>query len=237
LYYTLFGVDGLLVLGEEPEREKLLSYLKGFGEGQDLDLVHLACLARCWTRLDEDSDGQSPLPHLLESLERMRRHAEPSIYSSFLVFISHEDAGVSLADPADFLRSWLLPSSWKSGMQGNITQMVQETTTLMAAVLVMESALMGEVSKERSDWLLRRQCPSGGFLPHPGAPMPDLLSTAVAVYALRRTGMDHKINRRSCLGFVEAHWNEDGGFQASLIDSATDVEYTFYGLLALGALL
>jgi len=35
--------------------------------------------------------------------------------------------------------------------------------------------------------------------------------------------------------FIDAHWLPSGGFSATLIDETSDVEYTFYGLLALGA--
>ena len=36
--------------------------------------------------------------------------------------------------------------------------------------------------------------------------------------------------------FITSHWLENGGFGATLIDVESDVEYVFYGLLALGAL-
>ena len=36
--------------------------------------------------------------------------------------------------------------------------------------------------------------------------------------------------------FVQAHWLESGGFAPTLLDDYSDVEYVFYGLLALGSI-
>jgi hypothetical protein len=39
----------------------------------------------------------------------------------------------------------------------------------------------------------------------------------------------------NAVSFIDAHWQPSGGFCATLMDETCDVEYTFYGLLALGA--
>lgn len=52
LYYTVFGLEALLALGAGVQRPAVESYLRGFGAGESLDLVHLSCLARCWADLD-----------------------------------------------------------------------------------------------------------------------------------------------------------------------------------------
>lgn len=47
LYYTVFGLEGLIVLQEQlPVR--VTPYLRQYGSGEGLDFVHLASLARCW---------------------------------------------------------------------------------------------------------------------------------------------------------------------------------------------
>ena len=48
LYYTVFGLDALIALQEDPRPEPTAAYLQGFGDGSALDLVHVACLARAW---------------------------------------------------------------------------------------------------------------------------------------------------------------------------------------------
>lgn len=80
--------------------------------------------------------------------------------------------------------------------------------------------------------LMAMQHETGGFLAYEGAPMPDLLSTAVALFALRLHGLSPRYDASP---FIEAHWQDDGSFVATLLDEHGDTEYEFYGLLALGA--
>lgn len=81
--------------------------------------------------------------------------------------------------------------------------------------------------------LLDMQHESGGFLAHEASVMPDMLSTAVATFALKQVQVAPRYDVRP---FVEAHWLDDGSFGATLLDEHGDVEYEFYGLLALGSL-
>ncbi len=81
--------------------------------------------------------------------------------------------------------------------------------------------------------LLTLQHPSGGFLAHPQAPVPDLLSTAVALFVL---SLHREVPPIDATSFIFAHWLSDGGFAPTLLDTRSDVEYVFYGLLAMGAL-
>ncbi|MBP5387376.1 MAG: hypothetical protein J6Y97_08355 [Prevotella sp.] len=84
-----------------------------------------------------------------------------------------------------------------------------------------------------TDPFLAMQDETGGFRAHSGAPFPDLLSTSVAVFALNMHGIAPRYDVKP---FIEAHWQEDGSFVASLLDAYGDVEYEFYGLLALGSI-
>lgn len=102
-------------------------------------------------------------------------------------------------------------------------------TNAWAARLVSSAAHNDELVER----LLTMQHESGGFKAHEGVAMPDLLSTAVALFALHEHGVAPRHDVRP---FVEAHWQEDGSFAATLLDEHGDVEYEFYGLLALGCL-
>lgn len=86
--------------------------------------------------------------------------------------------------------------------------------------------------REATEKLLALQDVSGGFRAHDGAPFPDLLSTAVALFALAEYGLCPSYGSRD---FIRAHWLPDGGFAPTLFDDRSDVEYVFYGLLALGS--
>ena len=94
-------------------------------------------------------------------------------------------------------------------------------------------AIAAERDVALTDKLLELQVDSGGFLAYEGAPVPDMLSTAVAMFALSRQKI---VPRYDVHSFVEAHWQRDGSFAATLLDEQGDVEYVFYGLLAIGSL-
>lgn len=81
-------------------------------------------------------------------------------------------------------------------------------------------------------WLQDLQDETGGFRATADAPIPDLLSTGVAAFTLTLLGIKPRV---PVTDFVESHWLENGGFAPTLLDEYSDVEYVFYGLLALGA--
>lgn len=70
----------------------------------------------------------------------------------------------------------------------------------------------------------------------PMAPMPDLLSTATALHALAGLEFDLTPIHEKCLDFVDSLWTNQGAFHGHWADDLLDIEYTFYGLLALGHL-
>jgi hypothetical protein len=63
----------------------------------------------------------------------------------------------------------------------------------------------------------------------------DLLSTAVALFVLKKTGDDLRIVAPDCLNLVQENY-DNGAFLSGDGDSSRDLEYTFYGLLTLGVL-
>ena len=68
LYYTVFGLDALIALQEDPPVEQTAAYLDGFGDGAGLDFVHLACLARGWAALRRVA-GPPIVDHVLARIE------------------------------------------------------------------------------------------------------------------------------------------------------------------------
>src|ERR687888_2433449 len=51
LYYSVFGLEGLIALSAEAPTDAVSSYLRGFGAGEGLDLLRLCCLIRCWANV------------------------------------------------------------------------------------------------------------------------------------------------------------------------------------------
>lgn len=106
-----------------------------------------------------------------------------------------------------------------------------ETTNAACCVLTMQHQMGQKLDAACVDCLLQRQDETGGFYASEQAPIPDLLSTAVGLFTLRLIGKEVK----DATPFIEAHWLDNGGFAPTIYDEYSDVEYVFYGLLALGS--
>ena len=106
-----------------------------------------------------------------------------------------------------------------------------QTSTATCCILAMLHQTGEALDTSLISWLKERQDETGGFRASEVAPVPDLLSTAVALFTLRLIG-EHT---QSATRFIEAHWSDMGSFVPTLLDEYSDVEYLFYGLLALGS--
>jgi hypothetical protein len=106
------------------------------------------------------------------------------------------------------------------------------TTNAVCCILAMQHQMGLKSDATYVEWLQERQDETGGFYASEQAPIPDLLSTAVALFTLRLL----EINVRDATQFIQAHWLDNGGFAPTLYDDYSDVEYVFYGLLALGSI-
>jgi len=104
------------------------------------------------------------------------------------------------------------------------------TTNAVCCILAMQYQMGMQLDTAHVEWLQQRQDKTGGFYASEAAPIPDLLSTAVALFTLRLIGAEFK----DATQFIQAHWLDNGGFAPTLLDDYSDVEYVFYGLLALG---
>jgi hypothetical protein len=89
--------------------------------------------------------------------------------------------------------------------------------------------------KKEEEILLSYFDGSGGFKAFRNLKNPDMLSTAVAFFSLKMGGVDLRLFAPGCFKFIEQNYRE-GAFLAGDGDETRDLEYTFYGLLALGTL-
>jgi hypothetical protein len=244
LYYTIFALAGAQAMDGPIPIEKTRAWLATFGDRASLDFVHLGALARCWAAV-----GGIPAQlaaSILARLEKFRRadggynsdpHAEfGTAYDAFIALGAYEDLSSSPPNILNLIRSlkrletsdsaW---SNWPDQKIGNLN------ATAGAVTLI--THLGFPVNRTVGDWLLAQASPTGGFLAVPGAPLPDLLSTATALHALacidRRIPSD--VHER-CLDFIDTLWSAEGGFHGHWADDHLDAEYTYYGLIALGHL-
>ena len=223
--------------------ESLSAYLDSFGDGAKLDFIHLACLIRCRAVIGNTNDVT--LNRQLELIEEYRtddggyqqtgKHLSTgSVYACFLAWLVYLDVGKNMPDQKGLI-SCLDLCRLKDGSYANDLSVKAGSTTSTAAAVVLLCELGLPVGDDTVSQLLVRTVVSGGFLAGETAPIPDLLSTATALYALRRAGHDLGDSLEMHHDYVASLWNEDGGFAGNALDSESDCEYTYYALLALNS--
>ena len=243
LYYTVFGLESLIVLGA-PAPPDVNSYLLRFGLGEKLDLVHLCCLIRC--RADAGIPASDADVRALEQrLEDYRsadggynpepRAAMGSAYGCFLVCMAYEDLGKQIPSKEKVVQCLMKLRAADGGFANHPNQAFGLTPST-AATATLLLALEATVPAGLESWLLSRCHPEGGFFAVPAAPVPDLLSTATAIHALSCMGVPLDSVREPCLDFIQSLWTGEGAFLGTWADDTPDCEYTYYGLLALGHL-
>jgi prenyltransferase beta subunit len=244
LYYTVFGLEGLLAFREDPP-DATRRYLEGFGGGASLDFVHLCCLARGWASVSPAGAPPDTAAEILVRLEGFRTadggyaqtpgSQDSTIYATFLALGAVEDLKADVVDPAGLLRS-LASCRAADGGYANHRGAAEGSTPATAAAVTIGRHLDAAPDPSPAAWLLARRHPDGGFFATPGAPIPDLLSTATALHALAAVHAPIDALREACLDFLDTLWTNAGGFYGSWPDETLDCEYTYYGLLALGHL-
>ena len=237
LYYTTFGSLLQYVFGINYNTGELKRYLDSI-DADNLDLIHYAAYMRCRLLASViDSKFPGVLTSLIsqknirseESFEVWPNNDKNAPYSRFIWLSLLEDTNNSKQ------HTWLSEEyAIKGGGYSNVKGQDSASVNATAAALMVKGQNEG-YDKTAQDvlYLLNSQLPSGGFKASPQTHMPDLLSTATALFTL--LWYDGQ-PRYSVQEFVEAHWLDNGGFGATILDSNSDVEYLFYGLLALGTL-
>jgi hypothetical protein len=245
LYYTVFGIEGLLALRADVPFGTVARYLEAFGGGDSLDFVHTACLARCWASMPPDLRHEAPFDRIVRNISRFQSadgayNASPgaqrgTLYGCFLAAGAHQDAGADVPDSAALV-ACIERLRADDGGYANGDALPMGLTPPTAAAATLLRNLGRPVPPEVGQWLLSRHHATGGFFATPMAPVPDLLSTATALHALAGMQVDLEPIKDSCLDFIDSLWTNKGAFYGNWTDDAADGEYTYYGLLALGHL-
>jgi prenyltransferase beta subunit len=227
LYYTVFGIEGLIALGAVPPVEQCKAYLRTFGEGESLDFVHLCCLARCWAGVKEGAPAGLP--------GRIALHPVDTAYEALLSYSAHQDLGAEYPGADQLLR---IVEGLKAGDEayGNWPGMPRGMTSATAAVVALHRQLDRVPDQRLGAWLMQQWRPEGGFTAAPEVALPDLLSTATALHALAGLQIPLEPIREATLDFLDTLWTNRGGFHGNWTDDDLDCEYTYYGLLSLGHL-
>lgn len=245
LYYTVFGLEGLFALRADLPIVQVLGYLKSQGAGEQLDFVHLSCLCRCWAGMPKDEHKHIPSEAILSKVESFRSadggyaqepgQADGTVYGCFLALGAYQDLGRDLPDVPGVVNCINRLRAEDGGYANQLDVPLGLTPSTAAAVTLLRQYHQ-PIPEGTGEWLLSRHAADGGFFATPMAPMPDLLSTATALHALAGLHVDLEPIREPCLDFIDTLWTSQGGFHGTWTDDTLDVEYTYYGLLALGHL-
>lgn len=248
LYYTVFGIEGLLALQAPFDGKRVTNYLEDFGAGENLDFVHLCCLTRCHAALA----GQGALGVSSRWIESVLRRIDDfrsadggynvvansrfgTAYASFLAAAAFQDLRVPIPEPLRLVQCLKFLET-PDGAWANERGLTLGSTNATAAATTLLLNLSMPVAPAVGDWLMSRRYSEGGFIAAPVAPLPDLLSTATALHALAGLQRELAPAKESTLDFVDSLWTNEGGFHGHWGDDVLDCEYTYYGLLALGHL-
>lgn len=246
LYYTCFAIDALTSLQVEIPESSLADYLtKQFEKLSELDFVHLCCLARASSSLTQYQGKDCILP-VLEQIEKFRspdggynqiaEHPSGSTYACFLAWGAYSDHGRECPNQ-ERLSLCLNSLSTPDGAWCNDVDFPVPNLPSTAAAVALCRNLRLPIPDNSVPWILSCFHPaSGGFLAFPDAPMPDLLTSAVALHTLDALQAPLEPIREACLDFIDTLWSAEGGFHGNWSDEQLDIEYTYYGLLALGHL-
>lgn len=246
LYYTGFGIQCLQAVQADVPADLIAGYLSTFGNGEDLDVVHLATLARCYAAINVEPDPllkQKTIDALAAcrttdggwNTEGSADHG--STYGCFLSIGTLQDLNDPLPS-AESIAPCLNSLATGDGGYANHPKLKMANTPATAAAVTLQHQLRLPIDPKSVEFLLSCHYSDGGFFAMPEAPMPDLLSTATALHALSAAGAEVDIIRESCLDYCNSLWSGRGAFYGNWAEEEEDldVEYTYYGLLALGHL-
>ncbi len=264
LYYTSFALRGLAVLGalDHGIAMPVANFLRLRMQAQVplIDLISLvfsAQLLESAVGIDLFAESKAAWPDNLTDLfgqlrctdggyARSTEGKAGSTYQTFLIALIHQQLDKPLPEPqrvADFVHS----QHRDDGGYVEIRVMRHSGTNPTAAAIgtleTLTSWLNPNDTGNRTavepvaSFLSSMQIHTGGFRANTRIPLADLLSTYTGLQALG--DLDQlslaRIDRAEC--YLASLEQPGGGWHAAEWDDTIDVEYTFYGLAALGLVL
>ncbi len=255
LYYSTFGIAGFLALQLPLPHVKLAHYLQSQTHRiEELNLVDLSCLARCWAFVPKELWDQDIDSIILERMKDFQSsdggyftdlgETHGSLYGCYVALGIAQDMGADqhsqgVTHPAmqpEPMLACIRSRLAADGGYSNSPDLPFGLVPTTAAAASLFRHLGSDEGMATRDWLLSQMHRDGGFCVGPGIVMPDLLSTATALHALSSIHFDLQPIADKTLDFLDTLWTARGGFFGSWEDDTLDIEYTYYGLLSLGHL-
>ena len=223
LYYSIFGyfVSEALILPKI--KDGLREYLNNAENFTNDNNVHIFCKAILYSKLlKKDPYNKKLGDEVLEIISNSP--GNKTDYNWFLGFLA-----------LYYLGKYYSLNRFLKKLKVDLLSEQENTSVTLLAVNIILKKNSGKNIESYAKQLMKYYRASGGFAAFRNAPFEDLLSTAVALYTLRICGADLRLIKPKSLEFITSLYNH-GGFCATELDPGTDIEYTFYGLLALASL-
>lgn len=218
LYYSLFG----FWLASAFELKSELDKLKGFVSGQTEEISPIDRFSKV---LIQEGLAQ-PKKNFWRFFKELVVSDHPVNFSyQLFLFLLIFDARYGKKRWLSFLLRLLL-TIYRPPVGG--------PCSLLAALLVARNEV-GLKTDRMQKQLLAYYNNDGGFKAFEQMERADMLSTGVALFALQKTDFDKRLIAAPCLEFIQQNF-DTGAFLSGDGDATRDLEYTFYGLLALGSL-
>ncbi len=247
LYYTVFGLQLVAAAGMDVPYERVSGFLQRYYDKiADFDLLEAASLGRCMGMLPMEYQFDAIKDMIAERIQAFtsadgsfalsEASESGSIYAAFIAVGALQDMGQTITNPRAVVSS-IESLALADGSYVNEKKMPIGMVPSTAAAVVLLDILLGSVPAKACEWLMSCNCAEGGFSAVPGG-NPDLLSTAVAMYALKSgckcVGSELEGSFYDCGRFADAMKAENGGYYGSPEDKVLDSEYCYYGLLIKG---
>jgi geranylgeranyl transferase type-2 subunit beta len=258
LYYTAFGLRGLMVLDAlTPEIcDRAAGYLR-HSLTQQASVVDFYSLLYGWMLVqlgggpdvlaDSARDWQDRVATLMEMFRtpdggyaRTPGNTGGSTYHSFLVALCYEILGKPIPRP-EAVAAFVRARQRDDGGFVEVAPARRSGTNPTAAAVGLLQILSGggptPAEAERiAIFLLEMPGDDGGLRANGRVPLSDSLSTFTGLVTLRAVGALDRVHARAIREFALALQQPEGGFSGGLWDERADVEYTFYGLGCLALL-
>ena len=220
LYYSVFGGWLLQAFGLENEFRELKTFLSGQTLDQQGNSVHRFALLF----LQQTVLGKRLSAYKIAQKVLKRDFPVNFFYQLFLT--------VLLIDSAFGKKRWIrIPGR----VFLSFCFLPKDSPCSMLAAFLIARSTLNMKTEKTAKRLLSCFRQGAAFVAFEHMDDADMLSTGVALFALRKAGVFPGAVASDCLMFIQENYI-NGAFRAGSGDPDLDVEYTFYGLLALGSL-
>ncbi|MDB5346492.1 MAG: geranylgeranyltransferase [Schlesneria sp.] len=254
LYYTAFGIRALVAIKafDADDARRVSQYLltSRHRQASVIDVVswlYSALVVQVASGINvlanADTNWPQQLGEILEGFRtadggyaKTREGAIGSTYHSFLVALCKELIGQPVPSP-ELLVKFILDRQRDDGGFVEIAPMKRSGTNPTAAavaVLTLHAKVGPNLREDVLAFLKDVRSDEGGFQANSRIPFADTLSTFTGYLTCLDLDDRTLISPQRVEQFILSLEQPSGGFRAATWDQATDVEYTFYALGALG---